>query len=139
MLREIRLQSLAYLGFTSIREIDRMTLSEYYLRLEAYRLRKLDREEELATQAWFNQTVQNTTGGKHPKPKFKKFSEFFDRASLEKNIRDSFSDNYTNPYQKPSKEEQGKVFITRYREFMKLKSEGKIDPNAWKNITERGG
>ncbi|WP_314737069.1 hypothetical protein [Limosilactobacillus urinaemulieris] len=136
MFREIRLQSLAYLGFNSIDEIDRMTLSEYYLRLEAYRLRKLDREEEIAIQAWFNQTVQNTTGGKHPKPKFKKFTEFFDRASLEKNIRDDFADDYSNPYRKPSKKEQSRVFITRYREFKQLKAEGRIDPKAWKR--ERG-
>ena len=64
------LNSLAYLGFHNIEDIGAMTLSEYYLRLEAYQLKELNEREKIAIQAWFNQTVQATTGKKNPKPKF---------------------------------------------------------------------
>lgn len=109
-----------------------MTLAEYYLRMEAYMLHQLSIRENIATQAWFNQTVQATTSGKHPKPKFKKFDQFFDRQQLEEDIRHQFADTYT-PAHKPTKREQGVIFLERYRQFKELKAAGKIDPNAWKN------
>ena len=48
-----------------------MTFDEYLIRLEAFQLRTIKRNEELAYQAWLNQQVQATTGSsKNPKPKF---------------------------------------------------------------------
>ena len=125
------MNSLAYLGFSSIHDIERMTLAEYYLRLEAHQLARLERREDLATQAWFNQSVQATTKGKHPNPVFKKFDQVFDRHAQEEEIRKQFADTYT-PLHNPTKREQGAIFLQRYREFKKLKAEGRIDPNAWK-------
>lgn len=109
-----------------------MTLAEYYLRLEAYQLARLDRREDLATQAWFNQTVQATTKGKKPKPLYKKFDQFFDRQAQEELIRKQFADSYAPPH-KPTKRERGVIFLERYKEYMRLRKAGKIDPNAWKN------
>lgn len=125
------MKSLAYLGLSDFREIERMTLAEYYLRLEAYQLARLDRTEDLATQAWFNQSVQATTKGKHPKPIYHSFQDFFDRGEHEKRIREQFSDTY-NPPHKLSKRDKNDIFLQRYREFRKLKKAGRIDPNAWK-------
>ena len=72
MYHEIVLNSLAYLGFSSMREIEKMTLNEYLIRMEAFQLQTIKRNEELAYQAWLNQQVQATTGSsKNPKPKFK--------------------------------------------------------------------
>ena len=42
----------------------------------------------IALQSWFNQTVQATTGsGKHVKPKYSKFNQFYDN---EKNFKEIF-------------------------------------------------
>lgn len=126
------LTSLAYLGFDNIRDIERMTLREYYLRLEAYQLAKLDRREDIALQAWMNQQVQATTEGKHPKPIFKKFKKFFDRSEWEKDIRHSFGDDYVAKSQRQEKRDDADLFQQRIKEFKKLKSKGQIDMNAWK-------
>lgn len=110
-----------------------MTLREYYLRLEAHALARLDQQEMIAAQAWANQTVQSTTKGKHPKPIYKKFDQFFDRSAQEQKIRHRFADDYAIPNQRASKQEQSEVFYRRYEEFKRLKAAGKIDPNAWKH------
>lgn len=128
---------MAYLGFHDLDDVGRMTLSEYYLRLEAHALAKLDQREMLAIQAWNNQTVQATTKGKHPKPIYKKFEQFFDRNAQEQKIRHSFADDYAIPNQKTSRQAQNEIFYQRYEEFKKLQAAGKIDPNAWKR--ERNG
>ena len=108
-----------------------MTLAEYYLRLEAHQFARLEKREDIALQAWLNQSVQATTKGKRPKPIYKKFSQFFDRQAEEDEIRKRFADTYTPPH-KPTKREQGVIFLQRYKEFKKLKAAGRIDPNAWK-------
>lgn len=109
-----------------------MTLREYYLRLEAYQLSKLDRREELALQAWYNQQVQATTKGKHPKPVYKKFKKFFDREEQEKEIKRTFGDDYVDKSKKQAKIDDAQVFKQRVEEFKKLKSQGLIDMNAWR-------
>lgn len=112
-----------------------MTLREYYLRLEAYQLQKLDRREELALQAWFNQTVQATTKGKHPKPKFKKFDQFFDRKEQETQIKQEFGDGYVVAKSNRQKKlDQAELFKQRVDQFEKLRAEGRIDMNAWKRV-----
>lgn len=110
-----------------------MTLREYYLRLEAYQLAKLDRREDLALQAWYNQSVQATTKGKHPKPKYKKFSKFFDRQEQENKIKESFGDTYVvTKSSKQKRLDEAELFKQRVEQFEKLKAEGRIDMNAWK-------
>lgn len=109
-----------------------MTLREYYLRLEAYQLRKVDEQESLAMQAWFNQTVQATTKGKHPKPKFKKFTQFFNRKEAESRIKHNFGDNYVAISERDKKLSDAQLFEKRVKEFKALKAKGQIDMNAWK-------
>lgn len=130
--REILLTAMAYLGINDLDKIKRMTLDEYYLRLEAYQLRNLQRQEELATQAWLNQTVQATVGNKNPKPKYTKFTAFFDRQAYERKIRQTFGDDYMIPEKVSKRESAAKAFFERYKEFERLKAAGKIDMTAWR-------
>lgn len=109
-----------------------MTLREYYLRLEAYELSKLERQEELALQAWYNQQVQATTGGKHPKLVYKKFEKFFNRREQEKEIKRSFGDDYVDKSKRQAKRDDAELFQKRVAEFKRLRKQGLIDMNAWK-------
>ena len=88
------LNAFAYLGFSNIRDIERMTLVEYELRMEAYQLKQVDRQNEIAQQAWMNQQVQATTGSKNPKPKFKTFDDFFDKKAAIDSVRSNYEPNY---------------------------------------------
>ena len=99
-----------------------MTLPEYQLRWEAYLLSRVDTQENLALQAWFNQSVQATTGKKHPKPKYKKFKQFFDRKKAETEIRE----NFEGGSKKRKTLTRGEIVAKRMREFQELKKAGKI-------------
>ena len=124
------LNSLAYLGFSNMRDIERMTLVEYRLRLEAYQLKKTEQQENIALQAWMNQAVQATTGSKNPKPKFKTFIDFFDREAQVDQVRSSFEPDYkVSHLSRPDlHRRQGEVIAKRMREFNELKKQGKIIP-----------
>jgi len=76
---------------SDIREIERMTIWEYELRMTAYALRKLDSERDIHLQAWVNRQVKaekNIGTEKKPKmiPVFKTFKEFFDYEKVENEI-----------------------------------------------------
>ena len=76
-----------------------MTFDEYLIRLEAFQLRTIKRNEELAYQAWLNQQVQATTGSsKNPKPKFRKFDQFFDTNKMIDEVRGNFEADYKSKY-----------------------------------------
>ena len=49
---------------------------EYYQK--AYEIKTVEEHRLIAAQAWMNQTVQATTEGKKPKPKYKHFNDFYD-------------------------------------------------------------
>lgn len=71
-----------------------MTLSEYFLRMEASALQRSDQKELIHLQAWANQTVQATSGSpKHPKPKYKGFKDFYDADTNEKKIINQYEGN----------------------------------------------
>lgn len=107
-----------------------MTFVEYQLRLEAYQLKKVEQQENLALQAWMNQAVQATTGGKKPKPKFKTFIDFFDREAQVDQVRSQYELDYKVSHLSKSdlNRRQGEVFAKRMREFNELKKQGKIIP-----------
>lgn len=66
-----------YFGMTDMNEIDRMTLGEYFMRMEAAMLRNNDQEKLIHLQAWASQMVQATEGSKkHPKPNIKRSRNF---------------------------------------------------------------
>ena len=140
MYHEIVLNSLAYLGFSSMREIEKMTLNEYLIRMEAFQLQTIKRNEELAYQAWLNQQVQATTGSpKNPKPKFKKFDQFFDTNKMIDEVRSSFEIDYITTSNKAKLRTNENVVAQRLKEFKELKKQGKIIPWNERTQEERGG
>ena len=140
MYHEIVLNSLAYLGLVSMREIEKMTFDEYLIRLEAFQLRTIKRNEELAYQAWLNQQVQATTGSsKNPKPKFRKFDQFFDTNKMIDEVRGNFEADYKATKKQNVLQTNENLFAERLKEFRKLKKQGKIIPWSMRNEEERGG
>lgn len=140
MYHEIVLNSLAYLGFSSMREIEKMTLNEYLIRMEAFQLQTIKRNEEIAYQAWLNQQVQATTGSpKNPKPKFKEFRKFFDSEKMIDEVRSSFEIDYITTLDKAKLRTNENVFAQRLKEFKELKKQGKIIPWNERTKEERGG
>ncbi len=64
-----------------------MTITEYELRLKAYRLKRLDEQEMVHLQAWTNWQVQATKQqGKKKVSVYPSFKKFFDKEKLENNI-----------------------------------------------------
>lgn len=140
MYHEIVLNSLAYLGLVSMQEIEKMTFDEYLIRLEAFQLRTIKRNEELAYQAWLNQQVQATTGSsKNPKPKFRKFDQFFDTNKMIDEVRGNFEANYRATKKQNTLRTNENLFAERLKEFRQLKKQGKIIPWSMRNEEERGG
>lgn len=140
MYHEIVLNSLAYLGLVSMQEVEKMTFDEYLIRLEAFQLRTIKRNEELAYQAWLNQQVQATTGSsKNPKPKFRKFDQFFDTNKMVDKVRGNFEADYRATKKQNTLRTNENLFAERLKEFRKLKKQGKIIPWSMRNEEERGG
>lgn len=65
------------MGFKSLDEVDRLTLEEYELRMEAYRLQQVDEEEKIYLQAFLNFAAQATD--KKGKAKYRTFKQFYNR------------------------------------------------------------
>lgn len=113
---------MAYLGFHSIEDIENMGIAEYQLRMEAYNLKRVSEERDIALQAFLNQSVQATKGSnKHPVPKYKKFSQFFDYDKFVDDVRGQYEPDY-QPTSKASTEKRRMDLITkRWREYQKIK------------------
>lgn len=111
-------------------DIERMTINEYQLRMEAYDIQIIKRHENLAMQSWLNQGVQATTGKRNPKPKFKKFEDFFNSDAEIQKVRAGYEDDYEieNNKRFSKKEMQANTFADRLAEFNRLKKAGKIIP-----------
>ncbi|MGN8884669.1 hypothetical protein [Ligilactobacillus salivarius] len=117
-----------------------MTFDEYLIRLEAFQLRTIKRNEELAYQAWLNQQVQATTGSsKNPKPKFRKFDQFFDTNKMIDEVRGNFEVDYKATNKQNTLRTNENLFAERLKEFRKLKKQGKIIPWSMRTEEERGG
>ena len=122
---EVQLNALRYFGMTDLVEVERMTLSEYYLRLEAYQLKQVDEQRMIAMQSWFNQTVKAQTGSaKHPKPKYQRFDQFFDTEKQEAQITQYFEPGAAKTVtgKRAKKIEAFEVFNQRRIEFEKMKT-----------------
>lgn len=114
---------------TDLDEIAHMTLADYYLRLEAYNLKRVLRENAQAQQAWQNQVVQATRGsGKSIRPKYRRFDEFFDLPSAVDDVRQQFEPWYRPKNHHKSRLDEAQAMIRRAEEFEKLKAAGKIIP-----------
>ena len=77
-----------YLDYKSFEEVDRLTIPEYELLMEAVKLKQVDMDYRNHLQAFLNFSVKarKKTGKNKSKPVFTKFSKFFD---YEKAIADT--------------------------------------------------
>lgn len=100
---------LTRLGFSinQMQQIEEMTLPEYKLAMEAYAIKRTLHREDIAFQAWLNQTVQATKGSdKHPKPMYKEFKQFYDAVELEDEVRSQFEADYTSKFTEKRQEQE---------------------------------
>ncbi|WP_284566574.1 hypothetical protein [Weissella paramesenteroides] len=105
-------------------EIETMTLPEYQLAMEAYAIKQTLRREDIAMQAWFNQTVQATKGSdKHPKPRYKNFKEFYNTEEQEDKIRAQFEPDYTSKFITKKREQE--LIQERFEKLQELKQKRK--------------
>ena len=75
-----------YLGFKSFAEVDRLTIPEYTLLMEAERLKQIDMDYRNHLQAYLNFVVKaEKKSGKKTKPVYNTFEKFYNyRRELEK-------------------------------------------------------
>lgn len=66
-----------------LKEIDRLTIQEYELKMKAYQLSQLDRQYEIHMQAWATVMAGQTKKGK---PVFRTFEKFFDYKKAEQKL-----------------------------------------------------
>lgn len=79
----------------SLKEAQRVTIAEWDYYQKAHRVRQQENERLRALQAWFNQTVQATTGsGRSQRPLYKTFTDFYDNN---KQFETIFIDEYSRP------------------------------------------
>lgn len=117
---------MAYLGFHSIDDINRMTLVEYQLRMEAWQLQRVAQQRDIFMQAFANQVVKSVKGKKNPKPVYTRFDQLFDEEKEIDKVRARFEPDYiTEKDEKPNVQE---IFAKRLKEFHELKKAGKIIP-----------
>ena len=68
-----------YLDYKSFAEVDRLTIPEYKLLMDAVRLKQVDMDYRNHLQAFLNFAVKaEKKSGKHSKPVFTKFKKFYD-------------------------------------------------------------
>ena len=69
-----------YLDYKSFEEVDRLTIPEYELLMEAVRLKQVDLDYRNHLQAFLNYSVkaQKKTGKNKSRPVYTKFKKFFD-------------------------------------------------------------
>lgn len=105
-------------------DIETMMLPEYQLAMEAYAIKQTLRREDIAIQAWFNQTVQATKGSdKHPKPRYKNFREFYNTEEQEDEIRAQFESDYISKFITKNREQQ--LIQERFEKLQELKQKRK--------------
>lgn len=87
-----------YLDYKTFLEVDRLTIPEYNLLMDAVRLKQVDLDYRNHLQAFLNFLVKATKGsGKNAKPAFRNFKRFYDyekeveKATNKGNVKSRFS------------------------------------------------
>lgn len=88
-----------YFGFQSLEQVNKLTIPEYELLMEALELRQVDQEYWTHWQAFLNYAVkaEKRVGKNKTRPVYQKFSKFFDyerqidRVKNKKKSQDRFS------------------------------------------------
>lgn len=79
-----------YLGFKSLEEVDRLTVYEYRLLMEAVEFKQLDEEYQAHRQAFLNFAAKATkkAGKNRQKPVYTTFEKFFNYKKELKKLKD---------------------------------------------------
>ena len=105
-------------------EIETMTLPDYQLAMEAYAIKQVLKREEIALQAWYNQSVQATKGkGNHIKPLYHDFDDFYNTTEKLDKTRASFESDYTSELTRKREEEA--LIQQRFAKLQELKQNRK--------------
>ena len=104
--REIALNCFRYLDFKSFAEVDRLTIPEYNLLMEAVQLKQIDTDYRNHLQAFLNFAVkaEKKAGKGKTKPVYRKFKQFYD---------------YEDEVQKITKKDKGKSRFSGIGKFLK--------------------
>lgn len=80
MYREIALNCFRFLGFKSFAEVDRLTIPEYELLMEAVQYKQVDMDYRNHLQAFLNFAVkaEKKSGKNKTKPVYNRFNRFYD-------------------------------------------------------------
>lgn len=79
MYQEVALNCFRYLDYKSFAEVDRLTIPEYELLMQAVRLKQVDMDYRNHLQAFLNFAVKaEKKSGKKSKPVYTKFKRFYD-------------------------------------------------------------
>ena len=80
MYKDVAINCFRYLDFKSLDEVDRLTIPEYNLLMEAFRLKQIDSEYNTHLQAWLNFAVKarKKTGKGKSRPVYSRFKHFYD-------------------------------------------------------------
>lgn len=83
-----------YFGFTSFDQVDRLTIHEYNILIEAENLKQVDRDYRNHLQAYLNfkATAKKNVGKNKQKPVFDKFDKFFDYNKAIKKVQSKKSE-----------------------------------------------
>ena len=80
MYKEIALNCFRYLDFKNFSEVDRLTIPEYNLLMEAIKLKQVDMDYRNHLQAFLNFAVkaEKKAGKNKSKPLYSRFNKFYD-------------------------------------------------------------
>lgn len=82
------MNSLAFLGFTSLEDVDDQSFEEYELRMEAYALKDAYLSKLAAQAAFFNQVMKSTKGsGSNTRLVYDRFDKLYDYEKAVTKIR----------------------------------------------------
>lgn len=124
------INALSKFGITDLKQISKMSFDEFFLRSEAYQIKTVEEQQNLAMQAWLNQAVQATTGSdKHPKPKYTKFDQFFNTQKYENEIHKNFNPDYVieNETQEEKEQNEQDIIMQRFKKLQAYKEKHKKD------------
>lgn len=82
-----------YFGFTSLDQVDRMTVREYRLMAEAYRLASVDSEYKMHKLAFL--TFAASATDKKGRPRYKRFEKFFNYEKEIKKAQNTEADRFS--------------------------------------------
>ncbi|MDE3751880.1 hypothetical protein H0240_07685 [Pediococcus pentosaceus] len=119
------LNAFTYLGCKTIREVNRMTPREYFLRMEAYQIQQANHRNDIVLQAFYNQVVQATKGSsKHPKPKYKTLDKLYDVQAEIKKIRSEFEGDKPEEVNKLTR---AQIIAKRIEEYAEIRERRKAN------------